>query len=456
MDNHDNAAVDVEPANVVLVKKRKNLTGDEKRAVLIFLKDVTHGATVLSKEARELTCEFFGIGETVVKAIWKASKNEDHLSPEELLKSLSPNRKGNCGKKRKTLPLDDIQDLQPNKRRTVRALSKSIGWSKSTVQDHIQKGELKWHSSALKPSHTPANQLQRLEHCIAMICPETVFDDTDPTFLSFYNHIHLDEKWFNLYEDGQRYLLAPGEDPVHRTCKHKKFIGKIMFLSAVGRPRFNAETGECTFNGKIGIWPFVKEVPAERRSANRERGTLELKLVNVTRESYREMLLMKVLPTFIDNFPDLATETVWQHDNAKPHIGPNDPTFVQAIRAEGANVKLFFQPPNSPDLNVNDLGFFRALDAERLEENSRNLRELVNNVTEAFWNFDPVQLNKIWLTYQQCMIEIMRCEGKNTYKLPHMKKDQLIRQNRLPTSLRIPHDLYASTLALIEGRAVGV
>ena len=32
-----------------------------------------------------------------------------------------------------------------------------------------------------------------------------------------------------------------------------------MFLSVVVRPRYNDE-GNCTFDGKIGIWPFVRKV----------------------------------------------------------------------------------------------------------------------------------------------------------------------------------------------------
>ena len=36
---------------------------------------------------------------------------------------------------------------------------------------------------------------------------------------------------------------------------------KARFLGAVARPRFNT-AGECTFDGKIGIWLIVKVVEA--------------------------------------------------------------------------------------------------------------------------------------------------------------------------------------------------
>jgi hypothetical protein len=32
-----------------------------------------------------------------------------------------------------------------------------------------------------------------------------------------------------------------------------------MFLVLLARPRYNAE-GNCIFDGKIGIWPFINKV----------------------------------------------------------------------------------------------------------------------------------------------------------------------------------------------------
>lgn len=48
-----------------------------------------------------------------------------------------------------------------------------------------------------------------------------------------------------------------------------------------------------------------------------------------------------------------------QQDNAKTHIPVDDPEFVAAAQAEGWDIRLTLQPPNSPDLNILDLGFFQ-------------------------------------------------------------------------------------------------
>jgi hypothetical protein len=56
-----------------------------------------------------------------------------------------------------------------------------------------------------------------------------------------------------------------------------------MFLATVGRPWYNA-AGMCTFDGKIGIWPFIERVMASRRGSpvNHPAGTMETKPVSIT------------------------------------------------------------------------------------------------------------------------------------------------------------------------------
>jgi hypothetical protein len=59
------------------------------------------------------------------------------------------------------------------------------------------------------------------------------------------------------------YLTEEEEgDGPERGTRHKGHILKVMFLTAVTRPRFN-DRGECTFNGKIGLWPFVRQEAAQ-------------------------------------------------------------------------------------------------------------------------------------------------------------------------------------------------
>ena len=121
------------------------------------------------------------------------------------------------------------------------------------------------------------------------------------------------------------------------------------------------------FQADIGCWPFVKEVPAARKSDNRPKGTLETKALKVNREVMREFFIDKVLPAIVAAWPDKeAGETIFiQQDNAKPHILPNDPEFAAAVAKTGLDIRLIQQPTCSPDLNVLDLGFFNSIQSDR-------------------------------------------------------------------------------------------
>ena len=125
-----------------------------------------------------------------------------------------------------------------------------------------------------------------------------------------------------------------------------------MFLTAVAKPRYN-EDGEMTFDGKLGIWLFVVQTEAQRTSQNRDRGTIELKPVKVTRPVCRDYLINKVIPAIQDKWPDGDEDTTIyiQQDNATPHVLPNDAGFLEAVAQTDLDIQLLQQPPNSPELN---------------------------------------------------------------------------------------------------------
>ncbi|ETI39004.1 hypothetical protein F443_15359 [Phytophthora nicotianae P1569] len=106
-----------------------------------------------------------------------------------------------------------------------------------------------------------------------------------------------------------------------------------MFLAAVARPRRDLATG-AGFDGKLGIWPFVVEQAAIRSSAKRPAGTIETKSVNVSKVTYRQMLIEKLLPAITERWPWAMDESVKidvQQDNATPHIPTDDWRFLEAV-----------------------------------------------------------------------------------------------------------------------------
>lgn len=85
-----------------------------------------------------------------------------------------------------------------------------------------------------------------------------------------------------------------------------------------------------------------------------------------------------MVPTIKNKWPACLSKTIHiQQDNAKPHINNNDPDFRAVASSDGFNISLVQQPPNSPDLNVNDLGFFRAIQSLQQQQACKNADELI-------------------------------------------------------------------------------
>ena len=245
-----------------------------------------------------------------------------------------------------------IKKIPLPKRKTMASLSTALGVSAGTIH-HLTRNEklLKPHTSAVKPSLTDINKLERVEFCI-----QEEDADLPGIFKPFFDRIHDDEKWFFVDEVECKFYLLEDEEEPHRTTRHKSHIPKIMFLCAVARPRWDAHRGH-RWDGKLGIWPFAKQVAAQRSSRNIPRGTLEWKPISVTKEVYREFLIEKLLPAIIELWPvgQRDQPILIQYDNAPSHIANDDPQFVAAAAATNLAIKLYSQPPNLPDLNVLDL-----------------------------------------------------------------------------------------------------
>jgi hypothetical protein len=109
------------------------------------------------------------------------------------------------------------------------------------------------------------------------------------------------------------------------------------------------------------------------------------------------------------------------------------------------------QPPNSPDMNCLDLGFFASLQSLTLNTISRNLDELIDNVTKEFQEYDPTLLNRVYMTLQSCLIEIMKVGGGNKYKIPHMNKERLDALGILPNRLGCDRQLYEIVVQSLGG-----
>jgi hypothetical protein len=131
-----------------------------------------------------------------------------------------------------------------------------------------------------------------------------------------------------------------------------------MFLCVTARPRFR--NGQCIFDGKNGCFPLVTYEHAQRRSVNCPAGTLVVKpITSIIRDVIRDFMINKVLPTIREKSPceEINQPIFIQQDNAPSHLEVNDLVFCEAAKQGGFDIRLIGQPPNSPDMNILDLGF---------------------------------------------------------------------------------------------------
>lgn len=407
----------------------RNLKNEERQAIYeLVLSKMTNG-----KPAKGSFTEIAGqfkVHPITVSRIYKAGRKS--IAEGSICANVSSKKSGKCGRKSQEIDLDYVKSVPLSQRGTIRSLAAAIGVPKSTLHRKFKEGQLKRHSNAIKPLLSDSNKIQRIEFALSMIIPRS----NPPTFQDMFDCVHVDEKWFYLTRTKATYYMCPDEPEPLRTCKSKRFIEKVMFLAAVARPRFDHSRNKF-FDGKVGMWPFVVREPAQRRSKNRDAGTLVTKPINVTKEVYSDFLINKVLPAIREKWPrrHAGAPIYIQHDNAKPHIRPNDPAFLEAARMEGFDIRLRCQPPNSPDTNVLDLGFFNSIQSLQHQTPSRTIDDLIAATENAFEELSEIKLNYVFLTLQQCLKTVIEIGGGNEYKIPHMGKDRLERADMLPIAI---------------------
>jgi hypothetical protein len=76
--------------------------------------------------------------------------------------------------------------------------------------------------------------------------------------------------------------------------------------------------------------------------------------------------------------------------------------------------------------------------------------EFIHNVINEYEKYDPIILNRVFLTLQGCMIEVMKDNGGNRYKIPHMSKERLEALDMLPKVLSCDSQLVERAMELLS------
>ena len=122
-----------------------------------------------------------------------------------------------------------------------------------------------------------------------------------------------------------------------------------------------------------------------------------------------------------------------------------DEEVLEEGRRDGWNIEIKHQPPNSPDLNALDLGFFSSIQALQHKSSPTSIDDLVKAVVKAYDNQSRNTLDNVFLSLQCAMESTMLADGFNEYKLQHMGKEHLRHEGKLPVSIRCDVEAYNMT-----------
>ena len=154
----------------------------------------------------------------------------------------------------------------------------------------------------------------------------------------------------------------------------------------------------------------------------------------VTKYIYQELLITKSHPAIIEKWPrrdQQLRKFFIQQDGAKNHIHEDDNEFNNALMEHNITAKLYTQVPNSPDVTLLDLGFFRAIQSFNYDA-PRNKEELIQFVSTAYNNYPWRELNHTWLMLQCSFNQILLSNGDNNYNINYISKEKLECLGQLP------------------------
>ena len=237
------------------------------------------------------------------------------------------------------------------------------------------------------------------------------------------DHVDLDEKWFYVISNRGRLKLPPGVEKPRTRVKSKRFVAKIMVLTAVARPAMRHG-----FNGMVCCWRVTEKFTYKRRSTYQgveyQAGESRDKDCTMDGDKFAEMLKELVFPAIRDKMFFAKTVTL-QWDNAGGHgMSSIDAKIADDLPSPAPGVpamKVVPQCAQSPDTNVCDLGFFNSVDSRLPKLRPYDLDAFFALVEEAHAEYPAEKLDSLYDSKMRICKAILSANppGNNDYKMPH-------------------------------------
>jgi hypothetical protein len=116
------------------------------------------------------------------------------------------------------------------------------------------------------------------------------------------------------------------------------------------------------------------------------------------------------------------TGIIIQQDGATPHTGHDAVNRInQYIQQGNWHCILVNQPPQSPDLNLLDLGLFHGMKsaADAIKGKGRSINTCIERMVLSFTSYPSETIQIVWAVLFDIYRLIRLHGGNNDYKLPH-------------------------------------
>ncbi len=170
----------------------------------------------------------------------------------------------------------------------------------------------------------------------------------------------------------------------------------------------------------------MEDYEAKRSSKYHQKGDIYKRPATVTSALYAKYVRERVFPA-IRKKMWWASEVTLQYDGARPHTGHSNQALLSQQRCDSSpKIKMLLQPPQSPDFNCNDLGFFHSLgclvNKAQLNASVEDVDHLLSSVLQEWRNYDHDTMSRIWKLKSRVLQLAIDHEESNDFKLPHSNK----------------------------------
>ncbi|XP_066324288.1 uncharacterized protein [Miscanthus floridulus] len=194
--------------------------------------------------------------------------------------------------------------------------------------------------------------------------------------------------------------------------------------------------------GKVGRKTIPVDLEALRNIPLKERMTIEdvcMKL-NMSKWKIQKYLKKGLLRRHSSSIKPYLTEAnkrsrlKWCVDMIKKDL-LDDPRFKDLFDFVFIDEKWFYLSQKSEKYYLLPEEDDPHRTSIQYKKNAKTIEALVPTVQEAFLEYSAHKANRMFVTLQSVLMEAMKVKGCNKFKIPHMKKETLEREDRLPSSI---------------------